>query len=389
MRRLRLLPLVLLSLLWGCPEAEGPAPLDPTHFTDVECFGEGEVRCSGAMHQTCRSGLWYDEDYCADGLVCSYQLGCTACDPFVGAICQGDNVYSCTTDGQLGSVIDACGPGQCDRNHCVSDDCPPGTDLIYVVDSSYRLLSFDPGDDLHVFSLRGNLNCAAGAVLPGWGGMSAGATPFSMSVDRTGRAWVLYSSGEIFWTNVRNPESCTLSPWQAGTEGFELFGMGFASVAPDSGAEELFVAGGTATQLATHATGRLGVIEPEGMDFSVKGSLSPSEYGPELTGTGEGELFGYFPGLASTKVALLDKTTGANALEWLLPALPGQLRAWAFAHWGGRFYIFISFIDPIEGQLSQVHRFDPATGESEVVLDDIPYVIVGAGVSTCAPTVVD
>jgi len=219
--------------------------------------------------------------------------------------------------------------------------------------------------------------------------MTAGATPFSMSVDRSGRAWVLYSSGEIFWTNVRNPEACTLSPWQAGTEGFELFGMGFVSVAPDSGAEELFLAGGTATQLATHQTGRLGVIEPDALDFSVAGSLSPSEYGPELTGTGEGELFAYFPGLASTKVALLDKTTGTNALEWLLPALPGQLRAWAFAHWGGRFYIFISFVDPIEGNLSQVHRFDPATGASEVVLDDIPYVIVGAGVSTCAPTVVD
>jgi hypothetical protein len=225
--------------------------------------------------------------------------------------------------------------------------------------------------------------------LPGWSSGLSSATPFSMSVDRSGRAWVLYTSGQVFWTDVRNPESCTLSPWAVGTEGFELFGMGFVSVAPDSSAEELFIAGGTAGQLSNHETGRLGVIEPEGLNFSLLGSLSPSEYGPELTGTGEGELFAYFPGLAATKVAVVDKASGGNALEWFLPAVPGTLRAWAFAHWGGRFYIFISFVDPIEGEVSQVHRFDPETGEVNVVLDDIPYVIVGAGVSTCAPTVFD
>lgn len=383
--------LLLLSAvlaLSACPEGE-PAPgLDPARFTQTECLGEGEGRCFGDMYQVCRSGLWYEEEYCGDSLVCSYQLGCTACDPFVGAICVGDDVYSCTADGEFGNLLDSCNPGQCDFNHCIEEDCPPGTDLIYVVDSSYRLLSFDPGEDLHVFNLQGTLNCAAGTTLPGWNGMS-GATPFSMSVDRSGQAWMLYTSGQIFWTNVRNPEMCTLSPWQAGTEAFELFGMGFVSVAPDSGAEELFLAGGTAQQLAGHQTGRLGSLQPEGLDFSVIGSLVPSEYGPELTGTGEGELFGYFPGVASTRVALLDKATGLNSLEWFLPALPGQLRAWAFAHWGGRFYIFVSFIDPLEGQLSQVHRFDPSTGEVDVVLDDIPYLIVGAGVSTCAPTVVD
>lgn len=384
--------LLALVLLAACGDSPSGAPaLDPERRTEVACAGEGEQRCFGDMFQVCRSGYWYEEEYCGAGQVCSYQLGCAACDPFIGEICVGDDVYSCTSEGEYGNLLETCNPGQCQFNHCIEEDCPPGSDLIYVVDSSYRLLAFNPEDDLHTFDLRGSLGCSADAALPGWGGgLGQGvATPFSMSVDRRGQAWVLYTSGQIFWADARNPEFCTLSPWQPGTEGFELFGMGFVSVSAETIDEELFLAGGTVEVLAQHLTGRLGRITPEGMAFDVVGGLTPSEYGPELTGTGGGELFAYFPGLSSTRVAMIDKQTGTNAQEWFLPALPGALRAWAFAHWGGRYYIFVTFTDELGLQTTEVHRFDPTTGEVDVVVEDVPYVIVGAGVSTCAPTLVD
>lgn len=388
-------PLLLCSVLLlascvlgGCVEEEPPEPLDPANFTDVSCLTEAETRCSGATFQSCRSGYWYNEEHCTSGLVCSYSLGCTPCDPLVGPVCVGDEIYSCTPEGEFGSLLEVCEPDQCYFNHCEEEDCPDGSDLIYVVDSSYRLLSFDPSDDLHVFNLRGNLNCPAGQTLPGWGGLGS-ATPFSMSVDRSGQAWVLYTSGQIFWTDANNPEFCTLSPWQSGTEGFELFGMGFVTDAPGAGTEKLYIAGGTVTQMATHATGRLGVMDPIDMSFSVAGSLTPSEFSPELTGTGDAELFAYFPGMASSGIAMLDRSNGSNAASWQIPPLPGALRAWAFAHWGGRYYIFVTYLDPFGGEVSQVHRFDPELGEAEIILEDIPYVIVGAGVSTCAPTVFD
>jgi hypothetical protein len=44
------------------------------------------------------------------------------------------------------------------------------------------------------------------------------------------------------------------------------------------------------------------------------------------------------------------------------------------------FYIFVT-----NGSRSTVRAIDRKTGDYKVVMDNIPYRIVGAGVSTCAP----
>jgi hypothetical protein len=138
--------------------------------------------------------------------------------------------------------------------------------------------------------------------------------------------------------------------------------------------------------MAAHLTGRLGAVDPETMQVTPVGSLTPTELGPELTGTGAGESFAYFPGVEASMIARIDKFTGLNAEEWAIEPLDGSLRAWAFAQWGDRFYIFVTWQDPDDGtQISQVHRFDRATGEVEIIIPGHPYRIVGAGVSTCAP----
>ena len=54
---------------------------------------------------------------------------------------------------------------------------------------------------------------------------------------------------------------------------------------------------------------------------------------------------------------------------------------WAFAHWGGRFYQFISG----NSGYSRVYRFDPATGKNPKVVSSLGHRIVGAGVSIKAP----
>jgi len=234
--------------------------------------------------------------------------------------------------------------------------------------------------------LIGNLNCPAGTPWPDW--QPGPATPFSMSVDRSGRAWVLYSSGEIFWVDVTDA-SCQPSGFTKGQNGFELFGMGFVSDAPGSSAETLFIAGGSSATGSTDF--RLGSIDTSNNLVTQLGTITPpEEFGPELTGTGDAKLFGYYPGLSSTQVSELSKTSGQNLQNWPMPGLGSQVRAWAFAHWGGRFYIFVTTQDILTlDTVSQVHRLDPATGNSSIILPDIPYVIVGAGVSTCAPVVVN
>ena len=80
----------------------------------------------------------------------------------------------------------------------------------------------------------------------------------------------------------------------------------------------------------------------------------------------------------------IDRTTGElTGKKWLLPAEKGDLdtdvNGWAFAHWGGVFYVFSTVHD--SSTVFAVHR---ESGKVEKVLTS-RHIIVGAGVSTCAP----
>jgi hypothetical protein len=93
--------------------------------------------------------------------------------------------------------------------------------------------------------------------------------------------------------------------------------------------------------------------------------------------------------VAATFIGRINKTTAENEQTWTMPALVDTVRAWAFAHWGGRFYVFVTTQSLFGEPTSQVHRLDPAAGAVDVILPSIPYVIVGAGVSTCAPVIIE
>ena len=79
----------------------------------------------------------------------------------------------------------------------------------------------------------------------------------------------------------------------------------------------------------------------------------------------------------------IDRNNGAPVgPQWKLGGAPlGGVNAWAFAHWGGRFFIFVTGSD---GLGSTVRMVDKA-GDYKVLMENLPYQIVGAGVSTCAP----
>ena len=104
---------------------------------------------------------------------------------------------------------------------------------------------------------------------------------------------------------------------------------------------------------------------------------------PELTGTGLGELWGFFPQTSPASVRQIDKASGSTSRNFPLSAIDTTLtQAWAFAFWGGRFYIFIqAFLDTS----TNVRRLDPTDGSVTEVVHDSGFRIVGAGVSTCAP----
>ena len=111
------------------------------------------------------------------------------------------------------------------------DGCTDGAKAVYVVDMDSNMLSrFDP--PTKTFKDLGRLNCPA----------QADAAPFSMGIDRTATAYVLYDSGELFKVNT-DTLACTKSSWQT-QSGLFKFGMGFSTDVAGGTVDTLFIAGG-------------------------------------------------------------------------------------------------------------------------------------------------
>ncbi|MCX5743122.1 MAG: hypothetical protein NT062_11580 [Proteobacteria bacterium] len=310
------------------------------------------------------------------------------CDPANGNTCSGPNVVACNPDGTFGAVITACGNGMtctgagagaaC-TNACTAD----GVDLVYVVSQENNFYSFDPrllpGDP---FKLIGALNCP---TTRGTIQVPAGAvTPFSMSVDRDGKAWVLYTSGEVFNVSLQTA-ACTATPYVPQASNMELFGMGFVSDAAGANTEKLYLSGGG---FNADPGGRLASVDTHGGNYTpvIAGNLtSASDYSCELTGTGDAKMYGFFPNLATPAFVQEIDRTGAltgTKLDLGTAGLGNAVNAWAFAQWGGKFYVFVT-----SDLNSTVRVIDRATGAYQLLQSNLPYTIVGAGVSTCAPTV--
>lgn len=384
-RSVRYLALISTLLIFACGPGDGDPPGgntdggsdDGNDGGDLPTTCEGsETRCAGVVYQTCNDGEFVDTQTCSNA--CDPVLGCVACVPGE-PVCNDNDVYTCNASGEPGDLVEDCGVATCSGGQCQTDCATGGVDLIYVVDDENNFLSFDPaklGTGADPFTLIGELDCNAGfSIVPGQGGPG---TPFSMSVDRNGTAWVLHSSGEIFHVSIADA-SCQESGFDTRQGQYDLFGMGFASDSEGSATETLFIAGGAAGDISP---GRLGYIA--NLTVTDVGDLNAdSLYGPELTGTGEGKLYGYFPDPDDPFIQELDKASGALVgTPYPMTGRGGEGNlAWAFAHWGGDFYVFLTL-----GNDGQVYRVDLPSGAETVVVDDLPYRVVGAGVSTCAPT---
>lgn len=267
-----------------------------------------------------------------------------------------------------GEPIEDAGPDVPDVKDAAPDvyvaDClEAGVPYIYLVSSENNLYSFNPGDGSII--LRGPLTCA-----------SNGSAPFSMSVDREGTAYVLYNDGQLYRVSAFDA-SCEPTDFVPGQQGFNLFGMGFSTNegGPD---ETLYVA---EINFQGPSLG-LAKIDTDTLDLSYIGSFSENPgFALEMTGTGDGRLFGYFldsPGPGG-HVVEIDKDT-ADILS-STPISAGPMgSSLAFAFWGGDFYIFTS-----DGSgITEVTQYRPSDGSVQL-FTTLAATVVGAGVSTCAP----
>ena len=247
-------------------------------------------------------------------------------------------------------------------------DCEEaGITYIYLITSNNELLRFYPPD--LSFTTIGIIDCPnAGA-----------ATPFSMAVDRQGVAYVVFNDGQLYRVSTLTA-SCKETGFVSQQGGFPVsFGMGFSSNDNDPG-ETLFVSGADLSDAGTIST--LGTIDTTTFNLTIVGQYSQAIGNPELTGTKDARLFAFGPEIPDTHLAEIEKTMAVVKKDTLLQLDQSANSAWAFAFWGGDFYFFTE-----DNQNTMVvHRYTPGgpTAPPAVAAVD-GLIIVGAGVSTCAP----
>lgn len=247
-----------------------------------------------------------------------------------------------------------------------SDNCADGTELVYTIDQlDQRFSRFDPMT--RTFTDLGQLSCPT----------QNGATPFSMSVARDGTAWVLYNSGELFTVPI-GTLACTKTAWTPPSN-LRVFGMGFSTDTAGGSTETLYIGGARDQQQSSYTLARFDTASLTATPIGSQPQL------PEMTGTGNAELWGFFPDATTPRVVQFDKATGALVTTYNQPTLAGTNTGYAFAHWGGDFWVFLikngepsTTVYQVNGMTGAIDGTTPTTGRT----------IVGAGVSTCAPVVI-
>lgn len=251
--------------------------------------------------------------------------------------------------------------------------CSAAAALIYVLSDANDLYSFEPLSKQ--FTKIGPLKCPTSMQ------------PNSMAVDRDAVAWVNYvqssfgvdNAGAIFKVNTADA-SCEAKAAVVLPSGWYRLGMGFSTDKKKGTDETLFVAG-TGSGLSNSPG--LGRIAMDTLTLAPIGQFTGGLSGQsgELTGTGDARLFGFFT-TSPVVVAEIDKTSGATPSPSSLPQVQTPM-AWAFSFWGGDFYLYTASASAN----SNVTRYRPVDGSTDTsYMTNVGFRIVGAGVSTCAPT---
>jgi hypothetical protein len=313
---------------------------------------------------------------------CGNTLNCGACP--TGQACGGAGVpnqcgctpTTCTALGDTcGSVSDGCGGtlhcGSCPNGqHCgaagVPNQCGALTGCtsqaarIYVIDDAGVLRTFDPSS--LTFAIIGTVDCGSGPVQAD-----------SMAIDRSATAWVLDQSGYLYTVNTTTA-ACTTTSYVP-VPGYDMdTGMAFSADSPGGATDSLYIAGsqGELAKLDTVAL-TLAPIAPFG------GAVAAGTPG-ELTGTGLGQLFGFFA-TEPAGVGTINKSTAAVANVQVTAVSTGT--DFAFSLWSGTYYLYTADTSVDPNDTTDVTLFDPSNGTSQVVLAQVGFRIVGAGESTC------
>lgn len=236
------------------------------------------------------------------------------------------------------------------------DDCLNTSSLVYLVDRANA--------DLHLFDPSTLQTTRLGALDCDWVGK-----PESMAIGRDGTGYVRWSDDLVYEVDLTTLD-CTPTAYSPGS--FGAFGMGFATDGSGTWRDTLFIA--NASTLATLDT-----------TTWARSTVAAASTQVELTGNGAGELWAFAPLTSPARLVRLDRASGAVVETVQLPGFPSaaNLDTFAFAHWGGEFFLFVRSYGV--GESSDVYRVT-RQGVMTKEVDRMGLDIVGAGASTCAPT---
>jgi hypothetical protein len=193
-----------------------------------------------------------------------------------------------------------------------------------------------------------------------------------MAVDQQTVAWVEYEDGGLFRVDTTTA-ACTATAFRR-NPALTYFGMGFV-FQPATGVDTLYVAGGRNNPSIPST---LGTISFPSLALTPVGSIVFGD--PELTGTGDGQLWGFAPATSSATgeavLAQIDPLTGATLTKYQFSQLFALPTSYALKFWGGSFWLFLN---------ASIYEVPRATGVPRMVVADSGHRVVGAGVSTCAP----
>ncbi len=238
----------------------------------------------------------------------------------------------------------------------IISDCPDaGSTLVYVLGAQNQLYSFYP--PTLAFTNIGTIAC------PG------NSSPNSMAVTRSGIAFTNFLDGNLFEISTENA-ACKTTTYAPKQGGVTTYGMGYAGL-PDGG-EELYV-----SENGNKMTLGLGDIDTTTFTLNLIGPYQPQQFNCELSGTGAGQLFGFCPFGSGSFLIEINPVNAAVTSSHQLAA-GSSASSFAFAFWGGEFWIFTG------NGGSTVTEYDPVA-QKETNVTTAPIEIVGAGVSTCAP----
>ncbi len=254
--------------------------------------------------------------------------------------------------------------------------CKEATKYIHVVDDANVLYKFDPTvATTAAFTRIGPIDCTGGG------------SPNSMAIGRDGFAYVSYGTddpltgsfncGGMYKVNIETAACAGKTSFKCGSSGFDKFGMGFATDAPGVTNDSLY--------LSNSLDAQLGKVDLGTGKVTALGAL-PNQ-GGEFTGNQNAELWGFFPYQNPPEVHQIDKSNGKSSKKFTLPSLPSLATAtggaWAFAYWAGAFYVFYD-VEPTDSS-TNVYKLT-LDGKLTKYIPNTKLKIVGAGVSTCAPT---